>query len=401
MNIVCTGTGVLAPNTKNIREFLFNLENGICCLEVTHDYTPNNESNIVGIIKEILEEFENDKLLKRLPRVTKIGLAATKEAVDSSKIDLTNKRVGLFFGISLGGVGEEVFQEGFINSNQGNYRKIPLTFCHSGNFHSITSAIGHFIGTNGITKTISTGCTSSLEAIEEALVYLKSGIIDVAIVGGVDAPLSQALTYSFARTKVLPLNQDMSEGAVPFQEGSKGYAMSEASGSIILEREEDALIRGADIKGVISDVVSNNDGIYIYSVDETGSQLHKALKEVVKDRKPDYINSQALGISINDRIEKNGSEILFNHQIPYTSIKSMYGNPFGATGIIQVISSLLSIEHNFIPPTIRTTKKGYEEMNIVTETIFQVVNEVAVTNHGYGGNNACAYITSFQTATKG
>lgn len=392
MNIVCTGYGVLAPNTTNVEQFLFNLQNGVCCLELENELTPHNETNIVGIIKEGLEEFGQDKKLNRLPRVTKIGLVATKEAIKSANLDVANKKVGLFLGISLGGVGETVFQEGFINSNQGNYKKIPVTFCHSGNYHSITSAIGHYIGTKGITKTISTGCTSSLEAIEEALVYIKSGLIDVAVVGGTDAPVSKATTYSFARTKVLPLDQDLITGAVPFQEGSNGFAMSEASGVIVLEKKEDAMERGAEIKAEIVDIVSNNDGIYLFSIDETGEQMANALKEVTNKRKPDYVNSQALGISTNDQIELKCSKELFNHQVPYTSIKSMYGNPFGATGILQMISSILSIEHNFIPPTIRTSKKGYEEMNIVTETLYQEVNEVAVTNHGYGGNNACAYL---------
>lgn len=103
MSIVCTGYGVLAPRTKNIEDFLFNLKNGVCCLEITYDYTPNNESNIWGIIKEGLEGFEHDKLLKRLPRVTKIALTAAKEAIHSSKIELSERKAGLFFGNSLGG----------------------------------------------------------------------------------------------------------------------------------------------------------------------------------------------------------------------------------------------------------------------------------------------------------
>ena len=83
---------------------------------------------------------------------------------------------------------------------------------------------------------------------------------------------------------------------------------------------------------------------------------------------------------------------MFNHNVPYTSIKSMIGNPYGAIGVLQVISSLISIKRGFIPPTIRTNKEGYEEMHIVTETWLQEVNEVAITHHGHGGNNACAYI---------
>jgi len=162
-----------------------------------------------------------------------------------------------------------------------------------------------------------------------------------------------------------------------------------------LERDSDALQRGAYIFGEIDNIVSNNDGVHIYSLDASGDKMIKALREAVTNRVPDYVNSQALGIQINDRIEKKVSQELFNHTVPFTSIKSMFGNPFGAIGIIQVISSLLSINNSFIPPTIRTDKSGYEEMNIVMEPIFKPINEVAITNHGYGGNNASAYIKRY------
>lgn len=141
------------------------------------------------------------------------------------------------------------------------------------------------------------------------------------------------------------LNQSLQEGAAPFSENSRGLAVSEAAGVIILEREEHALQRSISILGEIENIASNNDGVYLYTLDETGDQMVKALKEVIKDRKPDYVNSQALGIQVNDRIEKRCSKELLNHKVPYTSIKSMIGNPYGAIGVLQVISSLLSINH--------------------------------------------------------
>lgn len=74
----------------------------------------------------------------------------------------------------------------------------------------------------------------------------------------------------------------------------------------------------------------------------------------------------------------------------------MIGNPYGASGVLQVISSLLSITQWFIPPTIRTKKDGFEDMNIITETLFQEVNEVAMTNHGLGDNNECGYVKRYK-----
>lgn len=396
MKIVVSGYGVIAPNTTNVDDFLHNLQNGINSLEVIDGEGYQGESNIVGLVHNGLEELEKDRKIKRLPKVTKLGIVAGREALQSARLDLAGKKIGVFFGTSLAAVTERPFQDSIIYANSEQYKKIPITFTHYVNYHSVTSSIAHFLGVKGVTKTISTGCTSSLEAIEEAMLFLKSGKIDVAIVGGMESSNCKTVTYAFARTRVLPFNQEMGDGAVPFHEDSKGFAIAEAAGAIVLEREDDAVCREASIKGEIVDVVSNNDGTYIYGADDSGEQMVNALKEITNDRNPDYINSQALGIQQNDRVEERCSREIFNHKIPYTSIKSMFGNPFGASGILQVISSLLSVEHSFIPPTIRTIKKGYEEMNIVTETKIQEVNEVAITNHGHGGNNACAYIKKYK-----
>lgn len=395
MKIVCTGYGVIAPKTKNIEDYLYNLEKGICALDVVENEGPHNETNILGVIEEGLESLDGDKQMSRLPKVTKNGIIAAREAVKSAQIDLLGKKVGTFFGISLGASGEELYQNAIIHANNDMFRKVPIMATHYANYHSITVSIAQSIGAKGIVRTITTGCTSSLEAIEEAMMYLKAGKIDVAIVGGTDSPLSKATTYAFAKTRLLPLDQSLQEGAVPFQEGSKGFAMAEASGVLVLEREEHAQNRGAVIKGEVVDVMSNNDGVPIFTLETAGTQLMNALREVTAGRTPDYISSQALGIQMNDQIELQTSETLFQHKVPYTSIKSMYGNPFGTIGVLQVIASLLSIEHNFIPPTIRTNQTGYETMNLVTQTQYKEIKEVAITNHGHGGNNACAYVKEY------
>ena len=395
--VVVTGYGVKAPNTNSIAQFTYNLKNGVCCLKSVTNFSQNGETTIIGYINEGLEEFESDKRFKRLPRATLLGMAAGMEAIRQAKIsDIPNKKVRLFLGVSVGAIGEKEFQESIINVNQNDFRNVPITFSHYSNYHSITSAIGYHLGIKGITKTTTTGCTSSLEAIQDAMVYLKSGIIDVAVVGGTDSLVNKMATFGFSKTKSIAINQGLDVGAVPFNQNSKGFAISEGSGIIILEREEDALKRNVEILGEIENVVSNNDGVFIYSVDESGDQMVRALREVVRGRKPDFINSQALGIKINDKIEERCSKELFNHNVPYTSIKSMIGNPYGATGVLQIISSLISMNDHFIPPTIRTNKEGFEDMNIVTETCYQEVNEIAITNHGHGGNNACAYLKRYK-----
>ncbi|WP_144451433.1 beta-ketoacyl synthase N-terminal-like domain-containing protein [Halalkalibacter nanhaiisediminis] len=176
----------------NIEEFLYNLRNGVCGLESVNNITPKGESTIVGLIKDNFDEIPRERKYERLSRPTLLGRAAGKGALSHSGLeDFKNKKIGLFFGISVGNIGEKTYQDSIIHANSNHYKSIPIPFAHSANYHSITSAIGHFLGVNGITKTITTGCTSSLEAIQDAMVYLKSGVIDIAIVGGSDSPVGK------------------------------------------------------------------------------------------------------------------------------------------------------------------------------------------------------------------
>ncbi|HWJ78420.1 MAG TPA: beta-ketoacyl synthase N-terminal-like domain-containing protein [Niallia sp.] len=395
--IVVTGYGVIAPNTRNIDEFLTNLINGINCLELDVELAPNKKSTIIGRIDEELLDDSGEKNFQRLPKAVRMGIKAGKEALNQSNLhNLSGKKVGIFIGTSLGSMGEEVFQQSVLQVHESNHRKVPVIFSHYANHHSVTAAIAYYLGIKGITKTITTGCTSSLEAVEEAMMYLHAGKLDVAIVGGTDSVIDKLATYGFAKTKSISLNQSLQEGASPFSLSSTGMAISEASGVLVLEKEGHAIKRDARILGEIENICSNNDGVEIFSVDKTGKMMIEALDEVTSGRYPDYINSQGLGIKINDHIEMKCSKELFNHEVPYTSIKSMYGNPYGASGALQVISGLLSIQYGFIPPTIRTDRRGFEEMNIITDTVFTQINEVAITNHGYGGNNACVYIKKYE-----
>ena len=116
-------------------------------------------------------------------------------------------------------------------------------------------------------------------------------------------------------------------------------------------------------------------------------------QEVVGDTIPSYVNSQALGIEKNDQIERFILKETFGSEVPITSIKGMIGHAFGAMGAMQIISSLLSMEYGFIPPTIKTKGIGFEEVPLVYETRYQAVESVCITTHGSSGNNACLLLT--------
>ena len=387
--IVITGYGVKAPGISNIGQFKVVLEQGICTQEILHG-RGNNGSNIVcGVVHEDLEIISGQKY-KRYPRAAQLGIAAAEEAYKMANLPSDDfARVAVIMGTSGGGILEvEKF------SNHGNnLKKVPIQYVPIGDPHTLSSGITKHLGINGQAYTISTGCTASLDAILMGKLFLEAGYADICIVGGTDALLGDWITYGFLKTDAIAENVEIEETGVPFSTSHKGFVKSEGSAVVILERKKDADSRGAKIWGQVNGVASNNEALSMLMSDTTGTLMTAALKSAIGDFSPTYVNSQALGLKQNDMIDYITHTNLFGSSVPITSIKGMTGHTFGSMGAIQVVSSLLSMEYGFIPPTIKTSGDGFNDLPIVFETKYQNVESVAITNHGVSGNNTCLLIT--------
>jgi 3-oxoacyl-(acyl-carrier-protein) synthase len=387
--IVITGYGVKAPGVSNIDQFKDVLELGICTQEILHGRGHNGSNIVCGVVHENLNMISGENY-KRYPRAAQLGIAAAEEAYKMANLPNDDfARVAVIMGTSGGGILEvEKF------SNHGNnLKKVPIQYVPIGDPHTLSSGITKHLGINGQAYTLSTGCTASLDAIIMGKLFLEAGYADICIVGGSDALLGDWITYGFLKTGAITENTEIEETGVPFSTSHKGFVKSEGSAVVIMERKKDANSRGAKIWGQVSGGASNNEARSILMSDTTGTLMTAALKSAIGDRIPTYVNSQALGLKQNDMIEYISHSNLFGPSVPITSIKGMTGHTFGSMGAIQVVSSLLSMEYGFIPPTIKTSGDGFKDLPIVTKTKYQTVDSVAITNHGVSGNNTCLLIT--------
>ncbi|ASA25386.1 beta-ketoacyl-[acyl-carrier-protein] synthase family protein [Paenibacillus donghaensis] len=278
-------------------------------------------------------------------------------------------------------------------SANDRFREMPVYCCGLVHYHSLASSISSFFQLKGISKTLTTGCTAGIEAMEDAMMYLRAGRIHQAIVGSSDSSNNKVTIFGFGKIRGLPFNQSVEQAGSPFSKRSKGFILSEGAATLILETEEHARSRGAVIYGVVDEVCSNNDAESINGQDKHGENMKLAAEAVLQGRTPDYYNSQALGYASNDEIEAKLSADFFADKVPVTSIKGLIGHPFSTSGLAQIIATLLGFQHEFIPKTIRTDQYGYEQVPLILDTIHKATNEVLVTSHGYGGNNACVYLT--------
>ncbi|MFC4769559.1 beta-ketoacyl-[acyl-carrier-protein] synthase family protein [Effusibacillus consociatus] len=391
--VVVTGYGIKAPGVRNKQEFKDVLEQGICTQEVLQGIGPNGSDLICGVIHDRFEKI-NGRNYKHHPRASRLAVAAADDAIEMAGLrDLRGRRVAILIGSSTSGLAE--FEAAAALSTNDQFKKFPFWTAGLVNMHSVSSAVAGHLGIQAQVFTLSTGCTASSDALLLGKLLLESGQSDVCIAGGAEAPFSSVVLYSFAKLNSLPINQGIHQAGVPFSSATEGFVMSEGAAVLILEREADAISRDASIFGIVNRGSANNDGLSINRSDQTGNNMISALRDAVGSIVPTYVNSQALGLNENDTVESIAHRTLFGTSVPITSIKGMIGHAFGASGGMQIVSALLSMEYGFIPPTSKTSGEGYGDLPIVLQTRYCEVRHVAITTHGYGGNNACLLVSKY------
>lgn len=388
-DIVITGYGIKAPGVFDKTSFLNVLKNGICTQSVFNKETQLHSNIVAGLIDDDFLEI-NGKNYKRYPRIARLAIAAALDASEMSNLNYFQPhRVAVIIGTSAGAILElEHYSSDFFQ-----LKTCPIQGVAIADIHTVSESVASAIGLCGTTLTITTGCTASLDSISIGKLLLDSGSVDACIVGGSDAPIGQWTINGFKKLRVLSNETSIDQAGVPFSTDHRGFVLSEGAGVLVLERRQTALERNQKIYGKVEKVISRNEGQKLISSDTTGRHMLDVFQETLSNTTPSYVNSQALGIEINDQIERFIHKETFGSEVPITSIKGMIGHTFGAMGAMQVISSLLSIEYSFIPPTIKTKGKGFEDIPIVFDTKHQAVESVCITTHGSSGNNACLLLT--------
>jgi 3-oxoacyl-(acyl-carrier-protein) synthase len=379
-NVVITGYGIIGPgmsDTDQFKDILLHKRNVLKKEEI------HRRQLYIGRVSE--NDLIFDGLLsfsKRLPKTAKMLLHAASEAVAMSELPREGLRVGVVVGSSGGAISDIL--------TSANGKNHPFAIGNM-NAYTLASSICAAFHINGLSYTLNNSCTSALDAVNLAKMLIDSGQLDICLAGGADSTLEDVVFEGFSRLHVLG-SADESCTCGPFS-GGKGFSMSEAAGVLVMERKEVAKRRGGVIRGEIGLAMTNQDAVSPYKSDSSGIKLREAVDHCLLEGMPTYINSQALGISQNDQLESDiYKEKFLNENIPITSIKGMVGHAMGASGMFQLISSLISIESQFIPPVIGYGQKSIDGLLVVKETRNEDVERVLITSQGYGGINSCMMV---------
>jgi 3-oxoacyl-[acyl-carrier-protein] synthase II len=217
-------------------------------------------------------------------------------------------------------------------------------------------------GFRGLSHVISTGCTSSTDAIGYACQHIQSGSLDAMVAGGVDAPIAPLIMRGFIMMRILTAkwNEQPERGSRPFSRDRDGFVLGEGAWFFVLENLERARARGARIYGEIAGYASTCEAFHRVRLHEDGEEpartMNLALQAAgIPPSEVQYLNYHGTSTELNDRIETRAVKLAFNshaYKLAGSSLKSLIGHPQGACGAAGVASTLLAMRDGVLPPTL-------------------------------------------------
>ena len=404
--VVITGLGVLAPNgigKEKFAEAMFSGKSGISFITLFD----KNKSK-VKIAGEVASFDPSDyiplSVIRKTDRFVHLGLAATKLALEDSKLDLNDRRLKSAAVIVGSGQGGLTFHEQTIIEYLESGKKALASAVPKITSNAVSAYIAIEYGITGMNQVISTACSSSSQAIGQAFRNIQQGLCDVALTGGVEAPISPVMMEMYNSMLVLgdSPNGDPTKASRPFDLTRNGFVLSEGAAILVLEELENAKKRRANVYAEIIGFGSNCGAYHMVTPNPSGEDAAEAMEMALEDadvgiNEVDYINAHGTSTKQNDLAETNAVKKLFGKQaykVPISSIKSMIGHTIGAAGAIEAVACCLAIEQKMIPPTINLDHPDTVcDLDYVPHKARSADVKTALSNSfGFGSNNAALII---------
>jgi 3-oxoacyl-[acyl-carrier-protein] synthase II len=297
---------------------------------------------------------------RRYAKASLIGVIAAREAWQDAGLRIGEPRAGVIIGSGGGGidVGERQYAEFFTD---GGRRCTPYAIVVS-IVGIVSSEISIALRLHGISHVLSTGCTSSTDAIGYGAALIRSGEADVLLSGGTDACVTPGMIFGFSKMRAVSTRfNDMPAAASrPFDRRRNGFVLGEGAWMTVLEREDRARARGARIYGAVEGYGSTCDAYHRVQMAPDGVQIISAMQTAIARsgralEEIGYVNYHGTATVLNDVVESRCVRRLFGARadgVPGSSTKSMIGHPQGASGAAGVVTAALALSRRFLPPTI-------------------------------------------------
>ena len=401
-NVVITGVGIKSCIGNTYQEVLDSLKNGKSGITANETYKEMGfRSQVSGNVDLNFAELIDRKLFRFMGEASAYAYLAAQDAIEMagiSEVHLNSEKTGIVAG-SGGSSTRVMVSTADITREKGPKRIGPYAVTKSMG-SSISAILGTAYKLKGINYSISSACATSAHCIGHGADLIKSGQQDIVIAGGgEDLHWSSSNLFDAMGALSSNFNDNPSSASRAYDKNRDGFVISGGSGMVILEEEEHAKKRNANILAKLTGYYATSDGYDM--VAPSGEGALRCMKGAMQNHgsEVDYINTHGTSTPVGDVAELKAIKELFKNDIPIiSSTKSMTGHSLGATGVQEAIYSIMMLKEKFIAPSINIDElcDEAEGVNIATETIEKDVNSVLSNSFGFGGTNASLVISNYK-----
>ncbi len=367
--VVITGMGVVSPNGIGKEAFCRAVLDGKSGVgEITHFDATGLPVRIAGEVRDFDElAWVDAHERKHVSRSVPMGIAASTEALADAGLDPAamsrddKRRVGVILG--TGGGAQDFSEHQYRLWLSGRAVEASLFAIPSGTIGTMSSEISMRFGFRGLSHVVSTGCTSSTDALAYAMREIRAGGLPMMLAGGVDTPIALGIVKGFLLMRILTRswNHAPERGSRPFSADRDGFVLGEGAWMFVLEDYEHARARGARIYAELAGYGSTCEAFHRVRLEECGEEPARAMELAMRDAgigpaDVHYVNLHGTSTVLNDRIETRALKLALGdgraYRVPMSALKSQIGHPQGACGAAGVAATLVAMKHGQVPPTI-------------------------------------------------
>lgn len=406
--VVVTGLGAVTPIGNSVDDFWTSVKAGKIGFDhITKFDTTDYKCHIAAELKDFNpQDFMDRKAAKRMEPFSQYAVAAAKQAIDDSGLDIEKEdpyMVGCAIGSGIGSLQameretQKLYEKG---PNRVNPLLVPLMICNmaAGN-------VSIQFGLKGKSINDVTACATGTNTIGEAYRSIQYGEADVMVAGGTEGSVCPIGIAGFTALTALSTVDDPTKCSLPFDKNRSGFVMGEGSGVVILEELEHAKARGAKIYAEVVGYGCSSDAYHITSPQEDGAGAARAMTNAMSDAgvtpaDVKYINAHGTGTHHNDLFETRAIKLAFGDEaanLKINSTKSMIGHLLGAAGAVEFITCVKEIQDGFIHKTV-----GYEtpdeeiDLNYCKDSYEEPVEYALSNSLGFGGHNASILLKAYK-----
>ena len=407
--VVITGLGALTPVGLTAAESWAAVKAGTCGIAPITLYDASNmKAKLAGEVKGFdPANYMEKREARKVDRFAQFAIAAAKEAIEQSGLDMANEdpyRCGVIISAGIGGL--ITLQNECMKGAQKGFDKISPFFIPMAIANMASAHIAIQYGLKGMATCPTTACAGGTNAVGDAMRQVRDGYADVVVCGGAEAVVAELAMGGFTSMHALHTGDDPAAASIPFDARRSGFVMGEGAGVLVLEELGHAQARGAKILGEVVGYGATCDAYHITAPAPGGEGGAKAMSLALEDagvapEEVGYINAHGTSTPMNDSCETQAIKTAFGehaYHLAVSSTKSMTGHMLGAAGAVEAVFTAQTLMDGFLPATI-----GYQEpdpecdLDVVPNVGRSADVKYAMSNSlGFGGHNASILLKKWE-----